>query len=72
MRIVLCDRCGVRLMEGIFRATSDDGDFCFACSQAVKDEACDHEDNVSDAVPGRDTARLICKACGYDRIEEVA
>lgn len=73
MRIVLCDRCGVRIQGGVVKLVNSDEDLCFDCSRVVApEEACQHEDNISDAVPGRTTARLVCKACGYDRVEEVA
>lgn len=52
----------------------DGGDYCnMRCSIAQNGapDACAHEENISDQVPGRDTARLICKTCGYDRVEAV-
>lgn len=53
---------------------ADGGDYCtLRCSIAMNGsaDACAHEDNISDAANGRDTARLICKDCGYDRVEAV-
>ena len=76
MRIVLCDNptCGARILGASIVSVNGE-DFCsMTCSIAVNGapDACAHEDNISDQVPGRSKARLICKECGFDRIEEVA
>ncbi len=73
--IITCDDCGAEISV-IHRHGVIPGEYCFECLQALmgvsEPEGCQHEDNVSDAVPGRDTARLVCKECGYDRVEKVA
>ena len=73
MRIVLCDNCGDRIHDGVIRLVDGDGDYCSVeCSKPEpEDEGCQHEDNMSDEVAGRATARKICKQCGYDREEAV-
>lgn len=68
--VFMCDGCGQNI-EGPVYQSANSGDLCGTCIHPTNTE-CPHEENVSDAVPGRDTARLICKACGYDREERVA
>lgn len=64
----ICDVCTLPINGSIYLIAGQD-----VCSDCLpKKEECPHEENISDAVPGRDTARLICKECGYDRVEEVA
>lgn len=72
--IITCDGCNAQISV-IHRHGSIAGEYCFEClqkSMAPVDEGCPHEENMSDEVAGRTTAHLICKQCGYDRIEEVA
>lgn len=72
IEIVICDACHNQIIGAVHHLATD-GDFHFDCLEIARGaEACQHEDNISDQVPGRATARLICKACGYDRTEEVA
>lgn len=68
-----CDGCGEPIST-IHKSAAFDGEYCINCLQNVTTgpEECAHEDNASDAVPGRATARLVCKQCGYDREEEVS
>lgn len=72
---ITCDQCGKEVTV-VHQSGIVDGEFCSVeCVRAAQNpsaEVCEHEDNVSDQVPGRSTARLVCKACGYDREEEVA
>lgn len=71
---ITCDMCGAQISV-IHRSGVVEGEFCFECVRKATDaanaEACAHEDNASDQVSGRSTARLICKQCGYDRIVQV-
>ena len=71
MRVILCDACGVRIFGGIFGSPMAGTDFCSLKCAGADPEDCQHEENISDAAAGRSTARLICKACGYDREEAV-
>lgn len=71
--IVICDVCHTQIVGAIHKLAEDDGDFHSECLASVRsEEACQHEDNISDQAAGRSTARLICKQCGYDREEAVA
>lgn len=72
--IITCDGCSAQISV-VHRSAVVEGEFCYECLQRLKappQESCVHEDNASDQVPGRSTARLVCKVCGYDRVEEVA
>lgn len=73
MRIILCDNCGKRVMDGIYKTSGTTEDFCSRkCAKALSEpKGCQHEDNMSDQVAGRSTVRLICKDCGYDRLVAV-
>lgn len=70
MTIVLCDACGMRAMTTVIRGMRG-GEFCsMKCAIAVEGaaDACSHEENIDGTThTGR---RLICRDCGYDRIEE--
>lgn len=74
---ITCDQCGAEVTV-VHSSAVVPGDFCSTtCVQnaqngETEEKECPHEDNASDAVPGRSTARLVCKKCGYDREEEVA
>lgn len=74
MTIVLCDNCGKRIMGGIYKTYDTQEDFCSKKCASTREQPneCPHEDNMSDESAGRTTARLICRACGYDRVEAVA
>jgi len=70
---ITCDGCNAQISV-IHRSGLVDGEFCYECVKkavAPVEEECAHEDNASDAVPGRSTARLVCKQCGFDREEAV-
>ena len=72
--IITCDGCNAQISV-IHKSAVVEGEFCFECihkAVAPEEEGCQHEDNMSDEAAGRTTARLICKACGYDREEAVA
>jgi hypothetical protein len=72
--IITCDGCGAQISV-VHRSALAEGEFCYECVQkalAPTPDECSHEDNVSDEVPGRPTARKICKQCGYDRVEGAA
>jgi hypothetical protein len=75
--IYLCDNCNSQIKDGVHKIDRSNEDFCSRkCAEekvrGVQPEECQHEDNMSDQAAGRSTARLICKTCGYDRVEEVA
>lgn len=67
MIVHICDGCGKRIEGAIYKRADGDEDWCVNCVKVDETEVCPHEDNASDQVPGRDTYRLVCKACGYDR-----
>jgi len=69
---ITCDGCNAQISV-IHRSAVVEGEFCFECvhKAVAPDEGCQHEDNMSDEVAGRATARKICKQCGYDREEAV-
>lgn len=74
--IITCDGpCGLRLSV-VHRHGTVPGEYCWECLRqligAPPDDVCQHEDNASDEAQGRDTARLVCKNCGFDRVEKVA
>lgn len=70
---MVCDACLKEIGTTVFRSKDVAGEYCSAqCLQfgptvAMVEPQCPHEDNATDEVPGRTTARLVCKACGYDR-----
>ena len=69
-----CDRCGKQITDGLVKGGQGVEDFCSrACMNNLEaPEECAHEDNISDAAAGKDTVRLICRDCGYDRTVEAA
>lgn len=71
--VYICDGCKKRIGGTVYQRGGVDGEYCNKCirPELEAEAACTHEDNISDEVPGRATARLICKDCGYDRVEAV-
>lgn len=67
--VYICDGCKQPIEGAIYQRGDGEGDFCNSCLHP--EASCSHENNISDATAGRDTARLICKDCGYDRVEAV-
>lgn len=74
MRTTICDMCGKECTT-VVRSRVTKGDFCSVdCmlgTTTVHGEECAHEDNATDEVAGRETMRLVCKDCGYDRVVKV-
>ena len=66
--IIFCDGCNAQIST-VYQKGGVDGEFCLECM--TTEAACTHENNISDATNGKDTARVICKDCGYDRVEAV-
>lgn len=66
MKITICDVCEMVLQGAIYKRAHEDGDYCETCVKA-----CPHEENIDGTTHGVDGKRLICKECGYDRVEAV-